>query len=57
VLVLDQGRLVERGTAHELLELGGLYRQLHDAQLATSNGDLAKAAGHGSAVGAVETAR
>ena len=32
ILVLNQGRLVERGTHDELLRLGGLYRQLHDMQ-------------------------
>jgi ABC-type multidrug transport system fused ATPase/permease subunit len=32
ILVLNQGRLVERGTARELIALGGLFRQLHDAQ-------------------------
>jgi ABC-type multidrug transport system fused ATPase/permease subunit len=32
ILVIDQGRLVERGTHQELLRRGGLYRQLHVAQ-------------------------
>jgi ATP-binding cassette subfamily B protein/subfamily B ATP-binding cassette protein MsbA len=32
ILVMDQGRVVERGTHQELLERGGLYRQLHDLQ-------------------------
>ena len=32
ILVLDRGRLVEQGTHDELLELGGLYRQLHEMQ-------------------------
>jgi ABC-type multidrug transport system fused ATPase/permease subunit len=32
ILVLDHGRLVERGTHDELLASGGLYRQLHDMQ-------------------------
>lgn len=30
VLVLDRGRVVERGTHEGLLEQGGLYRKLHD---------------------------
>ncbi len=34
VLVLDRGRIVERGTHEELLELGGYYRRIHDLQLA-----------------------
>ena len=32
ILVIDEGRLVERGTHEELLESGGLYRTLHDTQ-------------------------
>jgi ATP-binding cassette subfamily B protein len=33
ILVMDQGRIVERGRHEELLERGGLYRQIHDLQL------------------------
>jgi ABC-type multidrug transport system fused ATPase/permease subunit len=33
ILVLNQGQLVEQGTAEELLRLQGLYKQLHDAQI------------------------
>jgi len=32
IVVLDRGRIVERGTHDELLRLGGLYRRLHDLQ-------------------------
>jgi ATP-binding cassette subfamily B protein/subfamily B ATP-binding cassette protein MsbA len=32
ILVLDHGRLVERGQHQDLLHEGGLYRQLHDMQ-------------------------
>ena len=32
IVVVDQGRVVEQGTHEELIERGGLYRQLHDAQ-------------------------
>ena len=33
ILVLDHGRIVERGTHDVLLEQGGLYRQIYDLQL------------------------
>jgi len=32
VLVMDHGRIVERGTHKELLEMGGLYQHLHSMQ-------------------------
>ena len=32
ILVLDGGSIVQRGTHDELLEEGGLYEQIHDAQ-------------------------
>ena len=32
ILVVDRGRIVERGTHEELLARGGLYRQLHEMQ-------------------------
>jgi ATP-binding cassette, subfamily B, bacterial len=32
IVVLDRGRIVERGTHDELLTFGGVYRQLHDVQ-------------------------
>jgi ABC-type multidrug transport system fused ATPase/permease subunit len=32
VIVLNHGRIVEQGTHEELLERGGVFRQLHDAQ-------------------------
>jgi subfamily B ATP-binding cassette protein MsbA len=34
ILVIEAGRIVERGTHGELLALGGRYRQLHDKQYA-----------------------
>jgi ATP-binding cassette, subfamily B, multidrug efflux pump len=33
ILVMDQGRIVERGTHEELLRGGGLYKEIHDLQL------------------------
>ncbi len=57
ILVLDEGRLVEQGSHDELIARQGLYRQLHDAQMAqdaprrarrvldTPGGALATAAG------------
>src|SRR5690606_36461050 len=32
IIVLDGGRIVERGTHRELLRAGGLYKSLHDRQ-------------------------
>jgi ABC-type multidrug transport system fused ATPase/permease subunit len=33
ILVMDKGRIVERGTHGELLAKGGLYKVIHDLQL------------------------
>jgi ATP-binding cassette subfamily B protein len=33
ILVMDKGRIVERGTHEELLRLNGLYKEIHDLQL------------------------
>jgi len=32
ILVLEQGEIIERGRHHELMALGGRYRELHDRQ-------------------------
>jgi ATP-binding cassette, subfamily B, multidrug efflux pump len=48
VLVIDEGRIVERGTHAELLERGGLYAELHrrqfrevEAAVQSGNGEVA----------------
>jgi ABC-type multidrug transport system fused ATPase/permease subunit len=33
ILVMDKGRIVQQGTHEELLEQGGMYREIHDLQL------------------------
>jgi ATP-binding cassette, subfamily B, multidrug efflux pump len=42
ILVMNKGRIVERGTHDELLEQGGLYRRLYDLQLRDQEEQLAK---------------
>jgi ATP-binding cassette, subfamily B, bacterial MsbA len=37
ILVMDQGRIVERGAHHELLALGGHYARLHSLQFSEEN--------------------
>ncbi|MCB1182864.1 ABC transporter ATP-binding protein [bacterium] len=39
ILVVDQGRIVERGRHNELMAQGGLYRRLYDYQQGTDNED------------------
>jgi ATP-binding cassette subfamily B multidrug efflux pump len=38
ILVMDKGQIVERGTHSELLARGGLYKEIHDLQLADHAG-------------------
>lgn len=33
ILVVDKGRIIERGTHHELMEVGGLYQSLYSQQM------------------------
>jgi subfamily B ATP-binding cassette protein MsbA len=35
IVVMDKGRIVERGAHAELLQMGGLYKEIHDMQLAS----------------------
>ena len=35
IVVMDKGRIVQRGTHEELLQAGGLYKEIHDMQLTT----------------------
>jgi subfamily B ATP-binding cassette protein MsbA len=37
IIVLDQGRIVERGTHADLIEKGGIYCKLHELQFQTPN--------------------
>jgi ABC-type multidrug transport system ATPase subunit len=43
ILVLNHGRIVEQGDHDELLAVGGLYAELHDAQTAARRGRAAAA--------------
>ncbi len=40
ILVMDGGRVAERGTHEELLSAGGLYRRIHDLQLMPREEDV-----------------
>ena len=37
ILVMDNGRIVQRGRHEELLAQGGLYKEIHDLQLKQQN--------------------
>jgi len=41
IVVLEEGRIAETGTHDELIEKGGLYRQLYEMQFRYENGEEA----------------
>jgi ATP-binding cassette, subfamily B, bacterial len=43
IVVLDRGRIVERGTHHELLSMGGLYASLYELQFSGREDELLSA--------------
>jgi len=45
IIVMEQGRVVESGTHHELLERGGLYRRLYEIQFRDNGQSTDVAAG------------
>ena len=47
IIVMDSGRIVERGSHHELLALGGLYAGLYKMQFKFDDDDAAAAAENG----------
>ena len=42
ILVMEEGRIVEEGTHHSLIETGGLYARLARLQFDTDEGTLAE---------------
>ncbi len=52
ILVLDRGRIVERGTHGELLALHGAYHRLHAMQFRDERGPAPEPAAHPAAAGA-----
>ncbi|MBI4297370.1 MAG: ABC transporter ATP-binding protein [Chloroflexi bacterium] len=47
ILVIEDGRILERGTHQELLDQKGKYRQIYDLQLKPSEEDLTQASARG----------
>ena len=41
ILVLEHGKVLELGTPQELLEKGGLFRQIYDMQMSIGEGETA----------------
>jgi ATP-binding cassette subfamily B protein len=55
ILVIDQGRLVERGTHDELLARQGLYKQLYEMQTRHAGRRLLPKGGADRPAGALES--
>ena len=53
ILVLDHGRIAERGTHQQLLQQGPIYREIYESQL----GEVARANGRGVHTFATEEAK
>ena len=41
ILVVEHGKVLELGTPQELLEKGGLFRQIYDMQMSIGEGETA----------------
>ena len=54
ILVMEHGSIVEQGTHEELLEAGGAYRRLHDAQFSGAAVAVDEALGAGTGPGGPE---
>lgn len=46
IIVMDGGTIIEQGTNHELLQKGGIYRQIYDLQMSLPD-ELKKEVGYG----------
>jgi ATP-binding cassette subfamily B protein len=57
IIVMEHGRIVEQGTNAELLEAGGAYRRLYDAQFTSAAADVDADEADGAPTGATPAAR
>ena len=42
IMVLDRGRIAEMGTHGELMDRGGIYRQIYDLQMSGAGEEVAE---------------